>query len=62
MGITLAPSTPVSAKTYAKHGLPWYDLYDEEMGTVTPTETLKGVKSVAELDEEQDEMDHHEGA
>jgi hypothetical protein len=22
------PSTPISAKLYAQHGYPWFDLYD----------------------------------
>jgi len=47
-----APKTPVSAKTYAKHGLPWFDLYDETAPTLDPTDTLAGVKSLAELDAE----------
>lgn len=49
------PPTPVTAKAYARAGLPWYDLYDEGMGTLDPTDTLAGVKSVAELDGEKSE-------
>jgi hypothetical protein len=47
-----APHTPVTAKTYAEHGYPWYDLYDEHLGDVDPSETLAGVKSVKEKDAE----------
>jgi len=46
------PKTPVTAKTYASHGMPWYDLYDEHLATLTPESALKDVKSVKELDAE----------
>jgi hypothetical protein len=44
------PASPVTAKSYARAGLPWFDLYDEHCATVAPTETLKGVRSVKEID------------
>ena len=44
------PRTPVTAKEYARHHLPWFDLYDEAADTVTTTPTLADVKSVKELD------------
>jgi len=44
------PPTPVSAATYAEHGLPWFSLYDEGRGDLTPSEKLKGVRSVREID------------
>jgi hypothetical protein len=47
-----APDTPVTARTYAEHGYPWFDLYDEHLGGVDPSETLAGVKSVKEMDAE----------
>lgn len=46
------PPTPISAKTYAHHGLPWFDLYDEKLGDIAPPDALKGVKSVKEKDAE----------
>ncbi len=46
------PPTPVTAKTYAQHGLPWFDLYDEKKSDISAPETLKDVKSVKEMDEE----------
>ncbi len=46
------PPSPVSAKTYAQHGLPWFELYDEHAPTVAASATLAGVKSVATLDAE----------
>lgn len=46
------PATPVTAKSYADAGLPWFDLYDEGASTIAPTSTLKGVKSVKQLDQQ----------
>ena len=45
-----APDTPVTVRTYAEHGYPWFDLYDEHLGDVDPSEALAGVKSVKEMD------------
>jgi hypothetical protein len=45
-----APDTPVTARTYAEHGYPWFDLYDEHLGDVDPSEVLAGVKSIKEID------------
>ncbi len=42
-----APPTPVSAKTYSDHGLPWFELYDEEKGTLEAG-SFGGVTSVGE--------------
>jgi hypothetical protein len=47
------PATPISAKEYAKRGLPWFDLYDEEKGTLASSDTLQKVKTVKEMDEDQ---------
>jgi len=44
------PATPVTARTYAEHGYPWFDLYDEQLGDVDPSDALAGVKSIKELD------------
>jgi hypothetical protein len=46
------PPTPVTAREYARHGLPWFDRYDEHQATLAPTPTLAAVKSVATLDAE----------
>lgn len=45
------PTTPVTARSYAEAGLPWFDLYDEAAPTLAPTKTLAGVKSVKQLDQ-----------
>jgi hypothetical protein len=46
------PRPPIEARTYTKHGLPWFDLYDEKLGDVPPPELLTGVKTVSERDTE----------
>ena len=44
------PKSPVTARSYAQAGLPWYDLYDEGAPTVDPTSTLAEVKGIKEMD------------
>jgi hypothetical protein len=34
------PPTPITAETYARHGLPWFALYDEDAGDVPASEVL----------------------
>lgn len=46
------PETPVTVKEYARHGLPWFELYDEEHATLDGEAALQGVQSVKDLDEE----------
>jgi hypothetical protein len=46
-----APATPVTAASYAAHGLPWFDLYDEQLGTLDPGAKLNPVASVKEMDQ-----------
>lgn len=42
------PATPVTAKTYAQYGLPYYDICDEEPSGIAGN--FDGIKSVNELD------------
>lgn len=44
------PASPVTAQTYAQHGYPWYKLWDAEMGDVSPSQTLAGVKTIGQKD------------
>ncbi len=44
------PPTPVDAKAYVAHGLPWFDLYDEGLPYLRPAAPLTGVKTIRELD------------
>lgn len=49
------PPTPVDAKTYTEHGLPWFDLYDETRGDLALSKRLADVKTIAERDTEREE-------
>jgi len=44
------PESPVTAKEYAAHGMPWFDLYDDEARGLAATPELAGVKSIKEMD------------
>jgi hypothetical protein len=46
------PPSPVSAQTYTENGLPWYDLYEEDLGDVPAPRRLTAVKSVREQEAE----------
>lgn len=46
------PSTSISTQTYTEFGLPWFSIYDEELGYVEAADNLGDVRSVRELDEE----------
>lgn len=45
-----APSSPVTAKSYARAGLPWFDLYDEGSAALAGTHDLSQVKSIKDID------------
>jgi hypothetical protein len=40
------PPTPIDARTYTAHGLPWFELYDESQGDVAPPDALARVQSI----------------
>jgi hypothetical protein len=44
------PPSPVSARTYAQHGLPWFALYDEHLAALPPGQGLAAVKSIKDID------------
>jgi len=46
------PPTPITARTYQEHGLPWFDLYDQHLGDVKPSDELQKVKTVKETAKE----------
>ncbi len=46
------PPTPIDAKTYTEHGLPWFSLYDETRGDLAPPENFQHLKTVSMRDEE----------
>jgi hypothetical protein len=43
------PPTPINAREYTEHGLPWFELYDERLDDLAPDASLSGVKSIPEL-------------
>jgi hypothetical protein len=50
------PQTPVTAAEYTKNGLPWFDYYDESATAIDGSQTLAGLKSVAELAAEKNQV------
>ena len=46
------PATPVTARSYALHKLPWFDIYDEGAPSLDPSDTLVGIKSVKVMDQD----------
>jgi hypothetical protein len=50
------PTTPPTAKEYAKAGLPWFDYYDDSAKALEGAPALSGLKSVAELGEEKGDV------
>jgi hypothetical protein len=49
----LPPTEPVTAETYSRFGLPWFDYYREDMDALEETAKLRGLKSMFELGEHQ---------
>lgn len=45
-----APKSPITARDYSRHGLPWFSLYDEKLGALEASSKLAKVKSVKEMD------------
>lgn len=43
------PHPPLTAREYAKSGIPWFDYYRDDLRAVGGSKILDGVKSVAEL-------------
>lgn len=39
-----APPTPISAQTYARHGLPWFDYYAADAADLPPADELSAVR------------------
>jgi len=51
-GLNPPPRQSISAQTYIDHDLPWFDLYDELLPSVSPSPVLQGVKGIAEISAE----------
>jgi hypothetical protein len=50
------PTTPPTAKEYARAGLPWFDYYDDRAAALCRSKELSGVKSIAELAQEKGDV------
>lgn len=48
----MPPATPIDAQTYTRYGFPWFELYDENLGDLTPSSALSRLASVADIDME----------
>eukprot|EP00246_Nothoceros_aenigmaticus_P004415 TRINITY_DN15948_c0_g1_i1.p1 TRINITY_DN15948_c0_g1~~TRINITY_DN15948_c0_g1_i1.p1 ORF type:complete len:398 (-),score=19.39 TRINITY_DN15948_c0_g1_i1:113-1306(-) len=44
------PESPVTAQTYSRYGMPWFELYDEGQVGIDASDKLAAVKSVKEMD------------
>jgi hypothetical protein len=42
------PPTPIDALTYAREGLPWFELYDKDQGDLAAAEKLAGLKGAVD--------------
>ena len=51
------PPTPISAATYSKLGLPWFELWDHESGDLGAAAALSRVRTVGSNDEPSVEID-----
>lgn len=59
-----APPSPIDAETYARHGLDWFELYDEEYGDIRPADPFINLRTVGsgesiDIAEELDPDDLH---
>ena len=50
------PTTPPTARQYARVGLPWFDYYDDRTPALAGSAKLAGLKSVAELGAEKGDV------
>ena len=41
------PPSPIGMETYTRHGIPWFELYDEERGDLPAPDELQKVEGVA---------------
>ncbi len=48
------PPTPIDARMYTQHGLPWFEFYDEDRGDVAAPERLRDVAPVSDVEADLD--------
>jgi len=46
------PPSPIGKDEYFAAGIPWFDLYDKDLGDVEASETLGKVKTISEMDKD----------
>lgn len=46
----VAPITPIVPGTYARYDYPWFNLYDESLNMLEPTDRFRNLRSVRQLD------------
>jgi hypothetical protein len=56
------PPTPIDAKIYTEHGLPWFELYDEAQGDLAPSDRLSTAKTITARDQERGETTPEAGS
>ncbi|MEQ9460445.1 MAG: hypothetical protein RIG82_05795 [Phycisphaeraceae bacterium] len=56
------PTDPITARQYKKHGIPWFEHYNEELGAVEGSKRLKTVKPVTAALGEASYWDRLEGS
>jgi len=50
------PTEPPTADDYTRRGLPWFDLYDEDLAALDGAPPLAGLKSVKEMGDKKGEQ------
>ena len=50
------PTVPPTAEEYTRAGLPWFELYAADQTALSGSKRLRGMKSVAELGKEKQEI------
>ena len=44
------PPTPVTYRAYQAAGLPWFQIYDEDLPSIAPSHELEKIRSIDDLD------------
>jgi hypothetical protein len=50
------PTVPPTAKEYQRHGLPWFDYYDDQAKALEGSNILAGLKSVIQMGHDQGQV------
>jgi len=44
------PPTPVTFRAYQAAGLPWFQIYDEDLSSIAPSRELEKIRSIDDFD------------